>query len=117
MVVSRFWRVRALKTVVFPELDNPMMPIFICLSPETIISQIHPLKGIPHLMRNPVFFWMLFIVLYCLKQFFTLSLRGRSDRGNLIVKDEIAELVPNPPKAERNLAPVCFGSASQLHSQ
>ncbi|MEW6570198.1 MAG: hypothetical protein AB1390_03330 [Nitrospirota bacterium] len=26
-------------------------------------------------------------------------------RGNLIIRDEIAELVSNPPKAERNLAP------------
>src|SRR3989304_1753045 len=43
-----------------------------------------------------------------------LSLRGRFDRGNLFRKGEIAELVPN---IVRNLAPVCFGFASQLHSQ
>ena len=38
------------------------------------------------------------------------------DRGNLFRKGEIAEPVPNPPNAERNLR-VCFGFASQLHSQ
>jgi hypothetical protein len=35
-------------------------------------------------------------------------------RGNLIRKSEIAELVPSEA---RNLAPGCFGFASQLYSQ